>query len=262
MRRALPLVSFLALLLLQVAPAGAHAYYESSNPADGSTVGSPPSQVQADFSEPVTSDSYMEVTDPCGDVVSGGSSPVADKISVAMSGTRAGTYSVFFSVQSSVDSHVTEGSFTFTSSGGDACPGAEPPPGGGGGGDDPPPGGGGGGDDPPPGGGGGSDGPSDQPADTSGDSNEGVDTNPASPGGGSDHAAGHGGSRSHGGRAGKNRAASGGSRNLEVASGERERREPDPWDLPAGGLVAGLSIAALIGAAGGRIYAGIMGPRH
>lgn len=249
---ALPMV---LVLLSLAAPASAHARYESSNPADGSSVARPPGEVQADFSEPVTSDSYMEITDPCGQVVSGDSRPVADKVNVSMSGSRSGTYRVYYRVQSSVDSHVTDGTFTFTSSGGDPCPGEEPPGGGGTGGDDPSDPGNGGSDDS--GSGGGGDSPSDggdAPVDTASETSS---DEPAADGAGDqNHAKHRDGDKKQGG---KER----GARNVELSlqSEARERKGPDPWDLPRGGLIAGLVIAALIGAAGGRIYASIIGPR-
>lgn len=49
-----PAVSVAILLLTVSAPvAQAHAAYESSDPADGATVSSPPSRVTADFTEPL-----------------------------------------------------------------------------------------------------------------------------------------------------------------------------------------------------------------
>jgi methionine-rich copper-binding protein CopC len=250
-----------AVLLLQATPATAHARYEGSSPGDGETVGSPPSQVQADFSEPVTSDSYLEVTDPCGEVVSGASEPVADKVTVSMSGSRSGTYSVYYRVQSTVDSHVTDGSFTFTSSGGDPCPGAEPEPRDGGGndpGENPGgPGDGSEGDDP---GSGGSEDTSSDPADTSSDvttDDESGDIQRS----GSGNGKGQGGGNKKGGSGSNGDGGGGGELELSLQNEERERRGPDPWDLPRDGLIAGLLIAAAIGAAGGRIYASIVGPR-
>ena len=257
MKLLLSVVAVVAILLLQASPAAAHARYEGSDPSDGSSVSSPPSQVQADFSEPVTSDSFLEVTDPCGEVVSGSSEPVADKINVSMSGSRAGTYTVYYRVQSTVDSHVTDGAFTFTSNGGDPCPGAEPEPreeGGNDPGSDPGgPGGDSGSDDPSSGAGGDT---STAPSDTSSEaSTDGGSGGTQGSGGGNDK--GQGGDNKKSGSNGQ------GSDELELSlqNEERERRGPDPWDLPRDGLIAGLVIAALIGAAGGRIYASIVGPR-
>lgn len=257
-------LAVLVVLLFQADPAAAHARYESSTPNDGETVSSPPSQVQADFSEPVTSSSYLRVTDPCGEVVSGASSPMADKVSVSMNGTRAGTYSVYFRVQSSIDSHTTDGTFSFTSSGGDPCPGQEPS-GGGGGGEGSSGSGGGGGDDPQPAGGGGGGGSDDAVSSDDGSAGSGVSSADPAEQRSKEGPGGHDGSRKGkgGGGKGKNAGKRSGSNEvaLAVGEGERERQGPSPWDLPRDGLIAGLVIAALIGAVGGRIYASIIGPR-
>src|SRR5687768_5482312 len=105
-------------------PAFAHAAYESSDPADGSTVSSPPSRVIADFTErlqPATS--RLSVYDPCGAQVDNGDSLIAnDRITVSMSANKQGTYVVRFQAHSDVDGHVTTGEFSFTSSGGSPCP--------------------------------------------------------------------------------------------------------------------------------------------
>jgi methionine-rich copper-binding protein CopC len=250
---ALPLV---VVLLALAAPVSAHARYEGSTPADGERLASPPSEVQADFSEPVTADSYLEVRDPCGAVVSGDSEPVADRITVPMSGTHVGTYTVYYVVQSSVDPHVTDGSFTFTSSGGDPCPGEESLGGGTGGGREEPRGGDGGSDD-----------RGNQTSEGSVDtSDSGTDTTSAdatSTETGSGSSGVHDRSNKDRGNksdAGSERSKGAGDVPLSLQRQERERKGPDPWDLPRDGLVAGLVIAALIGAAGGRIYASIIGP--
>lgn len=253
--RALP-VALLLLLLLQAGPASAHARYESSNPADGATVSSPPSQVQADFSEPVTSDSYLQVTDPCGEIVSGPSSPTADKVTVSMNGSAAGRYTVYFRVQSSIDSHTTDGTFSFTSSGGDPCAGQEPLSGGneGGNGNSRETRDSDGGDNG--GSGGGAETTSSDPSDTVVD-DPAADLSEGSRGG-EDRRADHSGHK-RGGKRNKNGGRDEVSLSLDRAA---EREQPKPWEgLPAGGVIAALIISALIGAAGGRIYASIMGPR-
>jgi methionine-rich copper-binding protein CopC len=254
--RAAPVV---LVLLFQASPAGAHANYESSNPADGSSVSSPPSQVEATFSEPVSNDSYMEITDPCGNVVSGDSQPFTDRITTSMSGTHAGTYSVFYRVQSTVDNHVTQGQFTFTSSGGDPCPGSEPPPdqrGGDGNGNGDGGGNGGGGDDPVVDGGDGSGevGGSSGSVGSGGGGSNSNGTERNSNGDGQQNGSKNGGP-------GGSRTSNGGNGGFETAGGEAPDIKPAPWDLPAGGVIFALFAAALIGAAGGRIYASLLGPR-
>lgn len=248
-----------ATILAAGAPAVlAHAAYKSSNPADKSTVGSPPGQVTAEFTEPLTESSSMQVFDACGQQVDhGDSNPNGYNMSVSMSGDKAGTYTVEFKAQSALDSHVTSGAFTFTSSGGDPCPGSEPPP---------DPGGDGGSDGPRGGGGGGSGG---DPADPA---------NPAAPegsGGSGDRiaaASGDGGSRPDA------RSRSNGRKRDSMRRGPMETGvedpvrfenagttaaagdEPAPWDLPLSGVVLALILCVMIGAAGGRVYAGIVAP--
>lgn len=118
----------LLLALAFATSALAHAAYESSDPANGESVSSPPSRVTAEFTEPVISQSYLSVYDPCGEQVDNGDSLVAaDRITVTMSADKQGTYTVTFDVVSSVDGHPTNGKFTFSSTGGELCPGAEEP---------------------------------------------------------------------------------------------------------------------------------------
>lgn len=234
----------------------AHAAYKSSNPADKSTVASPPGQITAEFTEPLTDSSSMSVFDPCGQQVDhGDSNPNGYNMSVSMSGDKAGTYTVEFKAQSALDSHVTSGAFTFTSSGGDPCPGSEPPP---------DAGGGGGSDGPGNGGGGGSGGGPADPADpvTPGASGRSDDRITA--------ASGDGGSRRDA------RSSSNGRNRRSMRRGPMETGvedpvrfenagtttagEPAPWDLPVGGVVLALLLCVMIGAAGGRVYAGIVAP--
>ena len=113
-----------ALVIAITTPVSAHATYESSNPPDGGTVVSPPSQVSAEFSEPLIPEgSFMDVTDPCGSDVGGGTTVAASNMTVEMSGAAQGVYVVTWRAGSSVDGHVTNGSFSFTSTTGDPCPG-------------------------------------------------------------------------------------------------------------------------------------------
>ncbi|MDQ3913717.1 MAG: copper resistance protein CopC [Actinomycetota bacterium] len=118
---------FAAALVLATAPAAwAHAAYKDSTPGDGETVLSPPSQVTAEFTEPITNSSYLEVYDPCGQRVDNGDSQISGyDMSITMSADKAGEYVVEFAAQS-IDTHVTYGSFSFSSSGGSSCSGADP----------------------------------------------------------------------------------------------------------------------------------------
>lgn len=244
-----------AVILAAAAPAVlAHAAYKSSNPADKSTVASPPGQVTAEFTEPLTDSSSMSVFDPCGQQVDNGdSNPNGYNMSVSMSGDKAGTYTVEFKAQSALDSHVTSGAFTFTSSGGDPCPGSEPPPtqkpqprdggsgGGGGGGDDPAP------QDP-----------------TTPSSSGGSGGAAATGGGGGPKANGNAGSDGAARNPRRDRSSGGGGVRETVAiqntGTTAPADEPAPWDLPLGGVVLALALCVMIGAAGGRVYAGIVAP--
>ncbi|HEX2294471.1 MAG TPA: copper resistance CopC family protein [Actinomycetota bacterium] len=244
-----------AVLGAAAAPAAlAHAAYKSSNPADESTVSSPPSQVTAEFTEPLTDASSMQVFDPCGQQVDNGdSNPSGYEMTVTMSGDKAGRYTVQFKAQSALDSHVTSGSFTFTSTGGAPCPGSEPPTGPGGGGGSGGGSGGGGAQDPDPG-----DGPvaAGDPGSSTG----------AGPSGGSDVSRSRGGAGGGDGKArpgaprGRPRAGGSGPVAFQNTGDTAPPEEPAPWDLPVGGVVLALVLCVLIGAAGGRVYAGIVAP--
>lgn len=250
---------FAAILVLAVAPAAsAHAAYKDSTPADGATVSSPPSTINAEFTEPITNSSYLEVYDPCGQRVDDGNSQISGyEMSISMSADKAGEYVVEFAAQS-VDTHVTYGSFSFTSSGGSACAGSEPeqPTGGGGGSTD-----GGGGSS---GGGGGSssDGGS-GPASASGGGNGGM-----SGGGGAAASGRHAKHRDRGGkkaadrpgRDAKDPAARDEPVEFEPTRGTAPEPAPAAWDLPLGAVLMALVLCVMIGAAGGRVYAGIVAP--
>ncbi|MFN2588721.1 MAG: copper resistance protein CopC [Actinomycetota bacterium] len=243
---------FAAALVVATAPtASAHAAYKDSTPGDGETVSSPPAQVTAEFTEPITDSSYLEVYDPCGQRVDGGDSQVSGyNMSISMSAARAGEYVVEFAAQS-IDTHVTYGSFSFTSSGGEPCPGEEPAETGTGGG-----GGAGAGSA----GGGGAAG--------------GGSGSPSAPGGGAGPASGgaaggrHAQHRKETGDARPGRDGGGprapGARNETVTLENTGDRAPDPgpaaWDLPLGAVFMALVLCVLIGAAGGRVYAGIVAP--
>ena len=265
--RAWVAAAFVAALVLAAAPAAyAHAAYKSSTPGDGESVSGPPTQVTAEFTEPITDASYLEVYDPCGVRVDDGSSQISGyNMSVGMSADKAGRYTVEFAAQS-VDTHITYGSFTFTSTGGASCAGEQPPPSGNGGG-------GSGGS----GGGGGSTGSGGGPA--AGGTGSALGSGSASGSGGSGTAAtgGGGGSGTAGPAArGKHREHSAtkpdGKGSKPVAQGPRTEepvpfentggRAPAPaaWDLPIGGVVMALALCVMIGAAGGRVYAGIVAP--
>lgn len=244
-----------ALALAIAPPALSHAAYKSSDPANKSTVESPPSQITAEFTEPMTDSSYMEVFDPCGEQVDNGDSRVStSSMAVTMSGDKAGTYTVEFAAQS-VDSHITYGSFTFTSSGGAACPGDEPEP------TKDPGGGAGGGSNPAPD-------PGSPGGSASGGGDPGGTTRPDTGGSGGavggDPKKGAGAGKTASGMpAGNGRPTKGGNVDVRLAAQQQQeggQPEPAAWDLPIGGVLMALFLCVMIGAAGGRVYAGIVGP--
>ena len=245
------LVSLVSALGMTVALA--HATYKSSNPADESTVSAAPSQITAEFTEPMTGGSYMDVTDPCGRDTGSGSSQTGNSMSVQNSGTAAGTYAVFWRAVS-IDGHVTEGTFTFTSSGGDPCPGEDDPAedtgsitGGGSGGSG---GGGGSGDG----------GTSEASNGSTGAGSGGGDRNDR-------HSDGrHGAGGDGGGRRGSRDRDRGSSTDGEGGAVLADGPQSDVPDAPSAlegipldGLLFTLGVAALIGAAAGKIFVSLSG---
>ena len=251
MRRVLAL-SVLALISAALtAPALAHAAYEGSDPDNGSTVSEPPSRVIADFTERLSADnSKLSIFDPCGAQVDGGDSLIAnDRMTVSMSANKRGTYVVRFEALSDVDGHLTQGQFSFTSSGGEPCPEA-------------------------------------------GGEEEGQEEDASDPDTGERERE-TGSSTTQRPRTGANRTSETreqeATRTAAMRSNDRGKEgigltgpgsndpgiaapadavdrgatETSIWDgIPIGDFLIALGVAALIGAAGGRIYAGIIGPRR
>ena len=106
-----------AMLLLAAPPAFAHAMLRASDPAVGSTVKAPPSEVTLTYSESVDPKfSHVEVTDAHGARVDTGTVTLdpanANKLVVALKPLTAGTYTVTWHAVST-DTHKTQGLFTF-----------------------------------------------------------------------------------------------------------------------------------------------------
>jgi len=106
-----------AALLLGAGVAWGHAFLERAEPRVGSTVKSPPSQVRVWFSEALEpAFSTLEVEDQRGERVDRGPARVEPAsralLQVPLKRLGPGTYRVKWRVLS-VDSHVTEGDFTF-----------------------------------------------------------------------------------------------------------------------------------------------------
>lgn len=241
------------IVLVAAAPALAHPKVVSRTPEDGSTVDQPPSEVSVEFDEAVTN-ADLNVFDPCGSQVDNGNPDVfLQTVTVGMSADKAGTYSVRWEVISE-DGHNVSGSWTFASSGGSACPGS-----GGGDGNGDGNTGGSGGDQP----GGGNDSGGD--ATTTGAS--GGDSTATSDGsdGGGDKTGTGGKHKGHNDKDKKNKNSKHDHpkkdepREVDLIAGGDD--EGGSSDIPVDWLLISFGIAALIGAAGGSIYASIVGPR-
>jgi hypothetical protein len=108
-----------AWLAVGLAPAAsAHAFLDRAEPAVGSTVTAAPAEVRMEFSEALEpAFSGAEVVDAHGDSVVSGKAAVDATdpkiLDVKLKPLPAGAYSVHWHVVS-VDTHRTEGNFTFT----------------------------------------------------------------------------------------------------------------------------------------------------
>ena len=106
-----------ATLLLGAGAAGGHAFLERAEPRVGSTVRTAPSQVRVWFTENLEpAFSTLEVWNQDGKRVDGGTAEVSPAsptmLQVPLKTLGPGTYRVKWRVLS-VDTHVTEGNFTF-----------------------------------------------------------------------------------------------------------------------------------------------------
>lgn len=245
----------LALALFLPSPAAAHAAYDGSNPPDKGTVSAPPSEVWAEFTEPPADGSTLQIVDPCGERVDAGDYRYfAYRLTVSMSSDKAGRYSAHWRVISDLDSHPTSGTFTFTSTGGESCPGES---------DEKSGGGNGGGSDP----GGGSSGSSGDPAPESGEgSSEGSGASPSAASE-KNETSGNGKPKTKP-KNKKNKSKSESKSGKEPSRTDTEvtlladdfaqNGEESVQDMPLGWLLASFGIAGLIGAAGGVVYVSIV----
>ena len=111
-----------AALLLTAGPAAAHDAAESSSPADGATVATPPAKVSITFSKnPLGLGAQVKVSDPAGTDWADGKVEIVDNVASQSlrEGAPAGKYTVAWRVVSS-DSHPIEGTFAFTATSGSA----------------------------------------------------------------------------------------------------------------------------------------------
>ena len=105
------------MALLCAGQASAHAFLKGATPAVGSTVQQPPTQVVITFSEGVEPQfSTITVQDASGmNVETGGVHLEGGNthLAIGLKALRAGDYKVVWHA-TAVDTHKTEGSFTFT----------------------------------------------------------------------------------------------------------------------------------------------------
>ena len=102
------------LLLLLMSAAEAHAMLDRAEPRVGNKVASPPAQVTLWFTQKLEpAFSSITVTNAAGERVDTGKTRVSgNQMSIAIRAGGAGTYRVNWQVLS-VDTHRTDGSFTF-----------------------------------------------------------------------------------------------------------------------------------------------------
>lgn len=101
-------------------PASAHDAAESTSPAPGSTVATPPDKVSITFNKnPLTLGSQIVVTDAAGNSWADGAVEIVDNVASQKlkPGAPAGAFTVAWRVVSS-DSHPIEGTFSFTATAG------------------------------------------------------------------------------------------------------------------------------------------------
>jgi copper resistance protein C len=110
------LITALSLLVLSFGSSGAraHAFLERASPLVGSTVGAVPSEVSLTFTQNLEGAfSTVQVTGPNGARVDQGKPQVSgNTMRVGINASGSGTYHVRWRALS-VDTHTTQGSFTF-----------------------------------------------------------------------------------------------------------------------------------------------------
>ena len=111
------LAAVIAAACVASAPAAAHAFLDHALPAVGSTVHEPPNEVRLWFTEPLEpAFCRVRVVDASGKDVDAGDAHVdasnASVLAASVHPLPPGTYRVVWRVVS-VDTHVTEGDYTF-----------------------------------------------------------------------------------------------------------------------------------------------------
>ena len=114
MRRSSVLAIFPLLLLFSSSEASAHAMLDHAEPRVGNRVATAPREVTLWFTQKLEpAFSTITVTDPAGKRADTGKSRVSgNQMSVSLRPGGSGTYHVTWRVLS-VDSHTTDGNFTF-----------------------------------------------------------------------------------------------------------------------------------------------------
>jgi methionine-rich copper-binding protein CopC len=113
--RKLLVIASLLLVPLATTAARAHAFLDHASPLVGSTVPSAPHEVVLTFTQNLeASFSTVTVTDSGGARVDAGKPQISgNTMSIGLKGSAPGTYKVHWHALS-VDTHTTEGSFSFT----------------------------------------------------------------------------------------------------------------------------------------------------
>lgn len=105
----------LAIAMANPAPAEAHAYAESSVPAQDEVLKAPPGEIRISFTQEIDPErSALTVTDAEGNAVKTETAPAADTAELALKlpALDDGVYYVHWRAKS-LDTHVTEGSYRF-----------------------------------------------------------------------------------------------------------------------------------------------------
>ena len=109
--------ALLAIVVSNPIVAWAHSFPEKESPSAGQKVASPPSEVVIDFDAPIEKlFAKLEVTASDGQNLAVGAPQVSDngiRMSVKVGALKPGDYTVKWAVVG-IDTHHTEGSYTFT----------------------------------------------------------------------------------------------------------------------------------------------------
>src|SRR5260370_14103799 len=112
--------SMLGAIVAGVSEGSAHSFPESQSPSAGETINAPPSQITIKYDAPIEKlFASLEVLDDAGQNKAAGPanvSPDGWMLSVSLNKLKPGDYTVKWHVVC-IDSHRTEGSYSFTVSG-------------------------------------------------------------------------------------------------------------------------------------------------